>query len=276
MDVIYAERIPVINPARGFGRHIRHHPQSRLYRVPRRGTINSVQHETNIGPLDQGDLGCCTAAAGLKLLSYNPHFQLLQGLFPWTMETVTSYYSKITAVDSFPGQFPPTDTGSDGLASAAAAKELHWISGYLHAFGLDDMLSALQSGPVSVGTNWYSSMSTPRSTGEVRITTNAYLEGGHQYVADGVDVPNKRVWFRQSWGDGWSPLDGGRFWMTWSTVDRLLQESGDVIQFVPINVVAPEPDGPVTPETPVEPTGPTAQDLFDKIKADAAAMGLKV
>jgi hypothetical protein len=273
MDFIYAERIPVINPARGFGRHIRHHPQSRLYRVPRRATINSVQYETNTRPFDQGDLGCCTAAAGLKLLSYNPHFQLLQGLFPWTMETVTSYYSKITNVDSFPDQFPPTDTGSDGLASAAAAKELGWISGYQHAFGFDDMLSALQAGPVSVGTNWYSSMSTPRSTGEVRITANAYLEGGHQYVADGVDVPNKRVWFRQSWGETWSPIDGGRFWMSWATVDRLLKETGDVIQFVPINVQPPTPDVPDAPPTAEV---PTAQELYDKLKATASSLGLKV
>lgn len=273
MDFIYAERIPVINPVRGFGRHIRHDPRSKRYRVPRLGTIDSIQHETNIGPLDQGSLGCCTAAAGLKLLSYNPHYQLLQGRFPWTMETVEAYYSKITSVDSFPGQWRPTDTGSDGLASGEAAKQLNWIPGYLHALGLDDMLSALQTGPVSCGTNWYSSMSTPRSTGEVRISPNAYIEGGHQYVADGVDVPNKKIWFRQSWGDSWSPLDGGRFWMTWTTVDRLLKEGGDVIQFVPLSEPAPTPDVPDTPP-PVE--IPTAQELFDKIKGVASALGLNV
>jgi hypothetical protein len=273
MDFIYAERIPVINRARGFGRHIRHDPRSRLYRVPRRTTINSIQHETNIGPLDQGDLGCCTAAAGLKLLSYDPHFHLLQGLFPWTMETVTSYYSKITNVDSFPGEFPPTDTGSDGLASGEAAKQLNWISGYRHALGLDEMLSALQDGAVSVGTNWYSSMSTPRSTGEVRISTNAYLEGGHQYVSDGVDVPNKRIWFRQSWGDTWSPLPGGKFWMSWTTVDRLLKENGDVVQFVPINQQPPKPD---VPDAPPSAEIPTAQELFDKMKAVASSLGLTV
>jgi hypothetical protein len=270
MDVIYAERIPVINPARGFGRHIRHHPRSKLYRVPRRATINSVQHLTNVGTFDQGELGCCTAAAGLKLLSYDPHFRLLRSRLDWTMDEVVPYYSKITAADSFPGTYPPDDTGSDGLASAAAAKELGWISGYRHALGLEDMLSALQDGPVSMGSNWYSSMSVPRTNGEVRITANAYLEGGHQFVADGLDVPTKKIWYRQSWGESWSPLGGGRFWMSWATTDRLLNEAGDVVQFVPINEVPPQPDMPSTVEV------PTAQEFYDKIKETASALGLHV
>lgn len=270
MDLIYAERIPVITAQRGFGRHIRHDPRSRQYRVPRRETIRSVQHTSNIPALDQGDLGQCTGAAALKCLSYDPFYSQLNRRFPafrWDISTATQIYSFNTQNDSFAGTYPPEDTGSDGLASGDTLKKLGWISGYQHAFGFADLLSALQVGPVSMGSNWYSSMSTPTSAGEVRITSSAFLEGGHQYCLDGVDVAQQRVWGQQSWGPNWGL--GGRFWMSYKTTQRLLSESGDVVSFVPLSDPPPLP-------TPAPGSGATAQDLFDTIKAAAAGMGLKV
>lgn len=272
MDLIYAERIPVINPQRGFGRHVRHDPRSRGYRITRRETPRTAQHVSRIGPLDQGDLGQCTGAAALKCLSYDPFYSQLNRRFQafrWDISTATQLYSFNTQNDSFAGTYPPEDTGSDGLASGDTLKKLSWISGYVHGFGLYDLISGLQAGPVSMGSNWYSSMSTPTSSGEVRITSAAYLEGGHQYCLDGVDVAAQRVWGQQSWGAGWGPL-GGRFWMSYKTVQRLLAESGDVISYIPLSEPAPESALPAAGST------TEAQLLFDKIKGLASSMGLQV
>lgn len=275
MDLIYAERIPVINAQRGFGRHVRHDPRSRRFRIPeaqRRQTVVSVQHTSRIGPLDRGSVGQCTGAAALKCLSYDPHYTQLTRRFPafkWTIETATQLYSMNTQNDSFVGEYPPDDTGSDGLASGETLKKLGWIPGYYHAFGFDDLLTALQTGPVSMGSNWYSSMSTPTSAGQVRITSAAFLEGGHQYCLDGIDVPNQRIWGQQSWGPNWGPL-GGRFWMSYATVRRLLEEHGDVISYIPLSEPPPEP----APDPAAKPD--RGQELYDHIKVLAAEMGLKV
>jgi hypothetical protein len=273
MDRIYVERIPIRHPERGFGRHIRHDSRSRQYRIARRDIpIKTVKHETHIGALDQGNLGCCVPSASLKALSYEPYWSLLNGQFAWTIDTVHQLYTVITKGDAFDGEWPPTDTGSDALgAGDALTKVLKWISGYEHGFGLNDLLVGVQTRPGIMGSNWYSSMTTPRSTGEVRISSSAYIEGGHEYCVDGVDAELKRVWFKQSWGENWSPLPGGSFWMSYATVDRLLQESGDVMFFVPLSAPAPTP-------TPVPGTTEqlSAQQLFDQIKGLAQQGGLQV
>ena len=132
--------------------------------------------------------------------------------------------SGATRIDPFPGTFPPEDTGSDGLSVCKVAKQAGLISRYEHAFSLDAALTALQSGPVLVGITWKAGCDHPMSDGLVHWTGS--VRGGHEIVADEIDVERKRVGFTNSWGPGWSL--GGRFFLTWDDLGAALDASGDV------------------------------------------------
>jgi hypothetical protein len=91
-------------------------------------------------------------------------------------------------------------------------------------------------------------MFTPSATGEVEPTGS--IAGGHEFYAFKLDVENERIWFANSWSDGWGV--SGTFWMKWDDFGRLLGEQGDVTVFVPLSQPAPTP----TPPTPPQPTPP--------------------
>jgi hypothetical protein len=156
-----------------------------------------------------------------------------QGLYkPGTAKTLTedlavSIYGRATVIDPFDGSYPPDDTGSDGLSVCKAAKERGLIASYAHAFGLDHCLGALALSPVMVGSNWYEGMFDASPTGLVEIS--GPIAGGHEYVLSGIDVARKVVRAHNSWGPDWPRRNAnGVFYMSWSTLDRLLQEDGDV------------------------------------------------
>ena len=134
-------------------------------------------------------------------------------------------YSRATVLDGFPGEYPPDDTGSSGLAVAKAAVERGFVSAYNHAFGLDHALAALVLSPVIVGTNWYESMFTPDASGFVR--PSGAIAGGHEYALIGLDPVKSRVTAINSWGPGWG--NQGRFFLSFADLGRLLDESGDVV-----------------------------------------------
>jgi hypothetical protein len=159
-----------------------------------------------------------------------------------------SIYSEATTLDPFSGSYPPDDTGSSGLAAAKAAKNQGYISGYQHAFSLEDALGAVMKTPTITGFWWYSSFDSPDDDGLVSISSNAYRRGGHEVCIDGFDADKGLVWFRNSWGEWWG-VDG-RFCMTVATYAQLLNDSGDATVFVPLTAPAP---------TPVP--GPSAADL---------------
>lgn len=147
-------------------------------------------------------------------------------------------YSDATALDNAPGQYPPTDTGSDGLSAAKAAQRRGFLSGYKHAVTLTDALDALTLGPVIIGINWYSGFDSPAPSGEVH--RSGYVRGGHEVCLDEIDRENSRVWFRNSWSESWG-LDG-RAWMSFATLAALLSERGDATILVPASQPAPQPE----------------------------------
>jgi hypothetical protein len=217
---------------RRLGRHVEHDPRSRQFAyTATTATLTSARWARHAPVWNQGNLGSCTGNALVGALSCDPFYPTLPGLTA-TEELAVAVYSDATRVDPFPGEWPPTDTGSSGLAVAKVAQRRGWISAYQHAFDNNAALTALTRGPVIAGINWYSSFDTPGPDGRVVITRAAYVRGGHEVCLDEVDAARSRVWFTNSWGPSWGVH--GRAWMSFATFARLLREDGDVTILVPL------------------------------------------
>jgi len=207
------------------------------------------------GPvLDQGDIGACTGNALADCINTDP-FAAARPNGYLTETDALKLYELATTLDNVSGQYPPDDTGSSGLAVCKAGVQLGYLAGYRHALGFDAFAAALQLQPVIVGTNWTEAMFTPDSDGTVHPT--GQVEGGHEYLALGIDYNAQRLTFLNSWGESWG--DHGRFYMSFGDFADLLAAQGDAT--VPVAVaVKPTPPTP-TPPAPPTPPVPTGQQV---------------
>lgn len=228
---------------RRLGRHINHDPRSRAYAF-KAGTYNTIRHERWSTVLDQGDVGSCTGNAATGALGTAPFAVSTQAL---DESFALKLYGMATSLDNYPGTYPPTDTGSDGLSVAKACQNLGLISGYQHAFTLDAALTALQSYALITGVNWYSSFDEPDANGLVKIASNAYVRGGHEFEIIGCDVVKRQLEAVNSWGSGWGK--DGHFFIGFDDFTRLMSEDGDVTVLLPPTTPAPTPT-PVPDPTP--------------------------
>jgi hypothetical protein len=127
-----------------------------------------------------------------KVIDHEPH-----------RENGSSVHSGAEAVGKTFGRLVPNST--------------HW------AQTLEDVHDfLLTTGPVVFGTNWYTSMFTPKNGW---LSISGQIEGGHCYLCLGMNRLTKRYKFINSWGDGWS--HHGIFWMHEEDVGRLLAERGE-------------------------------------------------
>ena len=214
------------------GRHQVHDDRSWAHAINIGATLPTIPADhTRYAPvLDQGNVGCCTAAAALGVLVTGPFWQPGKTK-PYTMADVLALYHDETLLDDrqIPGHYPPDDTGSSFLASAKALQKRHLITSYQHTFTLAAMLTTLSTKPMSVGINWYQSMFKPDSGGVVKIGRRSQVAGGHEICFDGHDPARKLARFTNSWGTSWG--DNGRAWVSWTDLDRLLHEGGDAGTF---------------------------------------------
>ena len=215
------------------GRNINHDPRSLNFMVEAPASVTPVsktwRRYTPI--LDQGPLGSCTGNAMCGLLGTAPFYGTLHDLrYAWSNPLrldealAVALYSRATAIDPFSGEYPPDDTGSDGLSVTKAAIERGLISSrYLHITSLDAAHAAIATSPFIVGTNWYEDMFYPSTSGVVKI--GGAVAGGHEYECLGYSTYYKRWKFANSWGTGWAK--SGYFYMTNDTLAQLLSEQGD-------------------------------------------------
>ncbi len=220
------EETPVAG--RRLGRHVFHDERSRNFGAAQAARIRSVKHDSSGLPLDQGDVGSCTAEAVCGALNTDPDPAKVKGQqagHTFTQDDAYKLYGLETKNEGQP--WPPDDPGGTGLWACKAAKQLGWITSYHHAFGLTQALKALVLRPNIWGMNWYSSFDSPDpETGLVRLTPGAYIRGGHEIVAVEIQADRQLVGFINSWGPGWGL--NGRFYVGFGDLDRLLHEQGDV------------------------------------------------
>ena len=205
------------------GRHVEHDPQSRSFSA---GTavVKTVMYNRHGVPFDQGDLGSCTGNAMAGVLMTEPLWKPGRNL---TEADAVKLYKAATKLDNVPGTYPPTDTGSTGIAVMKAAVNAKYIAGYAHTFSLDQLLGSLSIRPGILGVNWYDSFYSPKSDGECPLTAGAKIKGGHEVQLIGIDTKKERVWCVNSWGATWGGKKNGTFYFSYKTLERLLGEQGD-------------------------------------------------
>lgn len=211
------------------GRNVEHDPRSYAFKMRADTSVplHFANHIRHGKILDQGDLGSCTGNALVGAVMCGP---LWRRYHNYGEVMAVRLYKRATALDAFPGVYPPDDTGSSGLAVCKAAVEKKLILRYEHAFGIDEALQALMRGAVITGIDWYEGFDHPRDSGLVQI--DGEIRGGHEVVARSYvpvtgDFPlDGIVVFDNSWGGSWGRK--GSFNMTARTWAALLEAQGDV------------------------------------------------
>lgn len=185
------------------GRQLVHDPQSRGF--PARVDIDKSQWKDKIiriydpTPNPNQCHGECTGVA--KCMEFNAAGNRKSGVI-LKMPTAHEIYTIASALDPFPGSWPPTDTGSSGLAASKAAKQLGLGGEYRHVFGgADEVVQLIMlNRVVNVGTWWYEAMFDPSPKQKI-IEPVGPRAGGHQYIARGYDVDNDLIMLRCWWGE---------------------------------------------------------------------------
>ena len=223
MPRILIETLDELPGAGRLGRHLEHDDRSRAYAVAEQTEpLHSVLWTRRTPIFNQGPIGSCTGNAMAGALATDSLDR--QGTPNLDEDDALTLYEYATRLDRIPGHYPPSDTGSSGVAVAKAAKRAGLIEGYRHAFSMRAALTALQTGPCIVGMAWRTSCDTPDADGLVHY--RGEIRGGHEVELLGCDVDAQTVTFANSWGPGWGR--DGFFSMSWSDFTRALKNGGDV------------------------------------------------
>lgn len=229
MSEVHVELISEI-PIGGkrLGRHIEHDPRSRDYAYDERVTdYRTVLHHRYGDVFDQGDLGSCTGNACAGAINTVPIRDKAIETHSLKEVDAVDLYELATTLDDVPGQYPPDDTGSSGLAVAKAAQQKGYITDYQHAFSVDAALAALQIGPIIIGIAWYEGYDSPDATGLVQKT--GQIRGGHEIEVKGFqlasDLIDSLLIAENSWGLSYGL--SGIFNFTVGTFQQMMDEQGD-------------------------------------------------
>lgn len=247
------------------GRTKHHDPRNVDFAIGERPSwaVKSASWQRRVPIFDQGQIGSCVgnAAAGwlatdnadrsglqqvvisqtVAVNARSTDFGDISGNYQATTtvpvdETLAvRVYATATGLDSFPGTYPPDDTGTDGPSGAKALTKLGVAGKYLHAFSISALQSALQKGPVMWGTVWYNSMFDLDANNTLVVNASSGEAGGHEILITEWDKTTDVYKVANSWDTTWG--DGGYFYVKAPDLKSLASKGGDFTQ--PVSVLAP-------------------------------------
>lgn len=248
MSGVVYHRIPeIVVPGKPLGRHYKWDSRNDAYLFTVSGPVRRTPtlFRRRIPILNQGQVGSCTGNEQTGVLGTDPFFITIPANLTLDESFALMVYSGAENIDG-DGPYPPNDNGSTGQSAAQYVLNQHLISGYQHATDVNSMATALQSGPVGIGINWYSSFDAPNASGVITIAPGAYVRGGHEVEVRGVDPDAQMFYADNSWGTSWAT--NGSFQIPYVVMDRLFSEGGDCTVCIPITSPAPTPS-PVSTAT---------------------------
>jgi hypothetical protein len=181
---------------------------------------------------DQGERPWCVAYAWLHWIAHGPDTSRTLGrrqAGPMPYVQPEALYCRAQQLDPWPGDCTSPRgqqyAGTSVRAGAQALQELGFIGSYHWAWDIDTVTRALlTTGPVVVGTSWYSGMSEAAG-GMLRPI--GQREGGHAYILDGISLDREVVRITNSWGTGWAR--NGSAWIALRDLEALLQDRGEAV-----------------------------------------------
>lgn len=212
-------------------------PQSRKYAyvAPPISVLRTVSHGAYAPITDQDGLGGCVGWSDLDIVNMSK-FAASRKRVTGSTRYLTNdkgeeFYHLATIADEWPNEeYPPVDLGSSVLAGCKVLKQLGYIDRYEWAYTFEDMLVALQHGPVIMGTTWTNGMFDPDKNGLVKPTGD--LAGGHAYTVRGMNVRTQLLRCRNHWTADWGR--DGEFYLTFNDMEWLLAQHGDCVVPVPL------------------------------------------
>jgi hypothetical protein len=211
----------------------RNHPARRASMPPDRAILWSHR-----APVHRQRLGACVAHSTEQLFNTAPYAALRAKRNRrryYTEADAEAFYAEVTAADTFPGAYPPDDTGTSALSAAKVLKADGIIGRYEWAFGLAHLRRWLPFGPAMLGVWWREAMDYPGPGAIVRYEGDDVE--GHEFVCLGYNPRAKGREFTMlnSWGASFG--ERGRFYMAEGQVDAMLDNEGDVLVIPPDAVI---------------------------------------
>lgn len=166
------------------------------------------------GPvLDQGSESSCVGQAWAGWLQASPCPQ--NPLSPSGIYKIAQKYD-VWAGESYDGT--SVRAGAKVVTMTGQVEQYEWT------YSTDDVVEyLLEHGPLVLGTAWTSGMSSPDRHGVIKLT--GAMEGGHAYLAYGVNLNRGLVYLRNSWGRGWGLNGNAR--ISLEDLQQLLNQDGE-------------------------------------------------
>lgn len=209
--------------------------------------------------LDQGNTPHCVGYAWAGFGISVPVFD------NWGNAQGEDIYYRAKVIDGEPG----AEDGSTTRSGVQAFMQVGMLLNNAYAFAnnITDVTDwLLTSGPVIVGTNWYEGMFYPDANNVVSIS--GQIAGGHEYMLSGYDTVSNLLLCTNSWGTSFGM--NGQFYMTLSTLSRLLSEQGDACTAMEVT------GAPVPPPPTPTPDGCLGQIVKANAKLDKIMKKLKI